>query len=193
MKNFTLGLNIVLAIAVAVLFYLHFSSKKPVAASGNGQVVSSGFKIAYFDMDSIQNQFEYFKDVRSTLNSKDQELGRELATMENNFRTKYQDLQKVGSTLSQAEVASRQQELVQMDNNLKSRKQVMDQEMQDETVKKLQDVKKKIEDYLKEYNKDKGYSYIFSGSPDLMYFKDTVYNITGDMLKGLNEMYKKKK
>jgi len=60
-------------------------------------------------------------------------------------------------------------------------------------VKKLQDVKKKIEDYLKEYNKDKGYSYIFSGSPDLMYFKDTVYNITGDMLKGLNEMYKKKK
>ncbi len=193
MKNFTLGLNIVLAIAVAVLFYLHFSSKKPVAASANGQVVSSGFKIAYFDMDSIQNQFEYFKDVRSTLNSKDQELGRELATMENNFRTKYQDLQKVGSTLSQAEVASRQQELVQMDNNLKSRKQVMDQEMQDETVKKLQDVKKKIEDYLKEYNKDKGYSYIFSGSPDLMYFKDTVYNITGDMLKGLNEMYKKKK
>ena len=193
MKNFTLGLNIVLAIAVAVLFYLHFSSKKPVAASGNGQVVSSGFKIAYFDMDSIQNQFAYFKDVRSTLNSKDQELGRELATMENNFRTKYQDLQKVGSTLSQAEVASRQQELVQMDNNLKSRKQVMDQEMQDETVKKLQDVKKKIEDYLKEYNKDKGYSYIFSGSPDLMYFKDTVYNITGDMLKGLNEMYKKKK
>ena len=193
MKNFTRGLNIVLAIAVAVLFYLHFSSKKPVAASANGQVVSGGFKIAYFDMDSIQNQFEYFKDVRSTLNSKDQELGRELATMENNFRTKYQDLQKVGSTLSQAEVASRQQELVQMDNNLKSRKQVMDQEMQDETVKKLQDVKKKIEDYLKEYNKDKGYSYIFSGSPDLMYFKDTVYNITGDMLKGLNEMYKKKK
>ena len=193
MKNFTLGLNIVLAIAVAVLFYLHFSSKKPVVASANGQVVSGGFKIAYFDMDSIQNQFEYFKDVRSTLNSKDQELGRELATMENNFRTKYQDLQKVGSTLSQAEVASRQQELVQMDNNLKSRKQVMDQEMQDETVKKLQDVKKKIEDYLKEYNKDKGYSYIFSGSPDLMYFKDTVYNITGDMLKGLNEMYKKKK
>ncbi len=193
MKNFTLGLNIVLAVAVAVLFYLHFSSKKSVTAPANAAAVSGGFRIAYFEMDSIQSQFEYFKEVRSTLNSKDQELGRELASMENNFRNKYQDLQKVGSTLSQAEVANRQQELVEMDKNLKSRKQMMDQEMQDESLKKLQDVKKKIEDYLKDYNKDKGYSYIFAGSPDLIYFKDTVYNITGDMLKGLNELYKKKK
>ena len=193
MKNFTLGLNIVLAVAVAVLFYLHFSSKKSVTAPANAAAVSGGFRIAYFEMDSIQSQFEYFKEVRSTLNSKDQELGRELASMENNFRNKYQDLQKVGSTLSQAEVANRQQELVEMDKNLKSRKQMMDQEMQDESLKKLQDVKKKIEDYLKDYNKDKGYSYIFAGSPDLIYYKDTVYNITGDMLKGLNELYKKKK
>ena len=94
MKNFTLGLNIVLAIAVAVLFYLHFSSKKTVGTVTNSTAVSGGFKIGYFDMDSVQNQFEYFKDVRSVLNSKDQELGRELATMENNFRNKYQDLQK---------------------------------------------------------------------------------------------------
>ena len=193
MKNITLGLNIVLAVAVAVLFYLHFSSKKSVTAPANAAAVSGGFRIAYFEMDSIQSQFEYFKEVRSTLNSKDQELGRELASMENNFRNKYQDLQKVGSTLSQAEVANRQQELVEMDKNLKSRKQMMDQEMQDESLKKLQDVKKKIEDYLKDYNKDKGYSYIFAGSPDLIYYKDTVYNITGDMLKGLNELYKKKK
>ena len=113
--------------------------------------------------------------------------------MENNFRNKYQDLQKNGNTFSQAEVANKQQELVEMDKNLKSRKQLMDQEMQDETVKKLQDVKKKIEDYLKEYNKGKGYSYILAGSPDLIYYKDSVYNITNDLLKGLNELYKKKK
>lgn len=193
MKNFTLALNIVLAIAVAVLFYFHFSPKKTVQTASNNTAVAGGFKIAYFEMDSVQNQFNYFKEVRNTLNSKDQELGKELAQMENNFRNKYQDLQKNGNTLSQAQLANKQQELVELDKNLKNRKQVMDQEMQDETVKKLQDVKKKIEDYLKEYNKGKGYSYIFASSPDLIYYKDTVYNITNDLLKGLNEMYKKKK
>lgn len=193
MKNFTIGLNIVVVIAIAVLFYLHFSSKKLVQSTANNTVAAGGFKIAYFEMDSVQNQFEYFKEIRSVLNSKDQELGRELATLENNFRNKYQDLQKNGASLSQTEAANKQQELVELDKNLKNRKQVMDQEMQDETVKKLQDVKKKIEDYLKVYNKDKSYSYIFASSPDLIYFKDSIYNITGDVLKGLNELYKKKK
>ena len=69
----------------------------------------------------------------------------------------------------------------------------MSDEFQDEQFKKLQDVKKKIEDYLKLYNKDKGYAFIFSSSPDLMYLKDSVYDITPDVIRGLNELYKKKK
>ena len=64
--------------------------------------------------------------------------------------------------------------------------------MQNESFKRLQDVKRKVEDYLKEYNKDKGYSYVLTSSPDLIYLKDSVYNITSDLIKGLNNQYKKK-
>jgi outer membrane protein len=70
---------------------------------------------------------------------------------------------------------------------------MMSDEMQDETFRKMQDVKKKIEDYLKEYNKDKGYAFVFSSSVDLMYLKDSTYNITQDVVNGLNRLYKKKK
>lgn len=193
MKNYILGINILLVIAVSTLFYLHFSSKKSPAASVNSKVAGNGFKIAYFEMDSVQNQFEYFKEVRNALTAKDQELGRAFSQLENNFRNKYQELQKTGNTLSQAEVASKQQELVEMDKNLKSKKQVMDEEMQDEQFKKLQDVKRKIEDYLKEFNKDRTYAYIFANMPEMnMYYKDTVYNVTAEVVKGLNETYKKK-
>ena len=71
-------------------------------------------------------------------------------------------------------------------------KQMMNQELQNESFKRLQEVKKKIEDFLKDYNKDKGLSYIMTNSPDLIYLKDTVYNITGDLIIGLNSQYKKK-
>ena len=57
----------------------------------------------------------------------------------------------------------------------------------------MQEVRTKIENYLKEYNKAKGYSFIISYEPGLVYYKDSIYNITGDVVKGLNEMYKKKK
>jgi outer membrane protein len=194
-NNFTLGFNIVLALAVVILFYLHFSSAKPgIAVTNTTKAVPSGsFRIAYFEMDSIQNQFEYFNEVKAELEVKAQANSRLLGELKNTFTSKYQEFQKAAPALSQAEVANKQQELMQMEKTFQGKEKMMSDEMQDEQFKRLQDVKKKIEDYLKDYNKDKGYSYIFSSSPDLMYLKDTVYDITPDVIKGLNALYKKKK
>ncbi len=195
MKNFTLGLNIALVLAVAVLFYLHFSGSKQSASfsSATKAVPTGNFQIAYFDSDSIQSQFEYFIEIRTELQAKDQANAKQLGDMKNIFAGKYQELQKAAPSLSQAELANKQQELMQMEKAFQGKEKMMSDEMQDEQFKKLQDVKKKIEDYLKEYNKDKGYAFIFSSSPDLMYLKDSLYNITSDVVKGLNELYKKKK
>jgi outer membrane protein len=194
MKNFTIGINVVLALAIAILFYLHFSSPKsatPVSSS-NTTIAPGSFKIGYFEMDSIENHYEYFKEVRNALRGKEQDNGRQLAEMKNTFVAKYQELQKTAQGMTQAELAGKQQELSQMEKTFQNKEQMMNQELQNESFKRLQEVKKKIEDFLKDYNKDKGYSYIMTNSPDLIYLKDTVYNITGDLIVGLNSQYKKK-
>jgi len=195
MKNFTLGLNIFLVAAVAVLFYLHFSSPSAnnVSSVGTKAVPTGNFRIAYFETDSIQNQFDYFKDIVGELQAKDQANAKVLGDMKSTFTTKYQELQKSASALSQAELANKQQELMQMEKAFQGKEKMMSDEMEDEKFRKMQDVKKKIEDYLKEYNKDKGYAFILSSSTDLMYLKDSSYNITPDVVKGLNALYKKKK
>ena len=59
--------------------------------------------------------------------------------------------------------------------------------------KRLQEVKKKIEVFLEKYNKNKEFAYIFSSNSDLMYYKDTAYDITSDIIKGLNSEYVPKK
>ena len=195
MKNFTLGLNIVLVVAVGILFYLHFSGSKGANSptTSTKSVPSGNFRIAYFEGDSVQTQFEYFKEIQNQLQAKGQENSKQLGEMKNIFNSKLQDFQKVAQSLSQAEQASKQQELMQMEKAFQGKEKMMSDEFQDEQFKKLQDVKKKIEDYLKLYNKDKGYAFIFSSSPDLMYLKDSVYDITPDVIRGLNELYKKKK
>lgn len=194
MKNVSTLMNVVLAVAVAILFYLHFSSSKKTnsVTSTNATVASGNFKIGYFEMDSIENHYEYFKEVRNTLRGKEQDNGRQLAEMKNTFVAKYQELQKTAQGMTQAELAGKQQELSQMEKTFQNKEQMMNQELQNESFKRLQEVKKKIEDFLKEYNKDKGFSYIMTNSPDLIYLKDTVYNITGDLIVGLNSQYKKK-
>lgn len=194
MKNFTFGLNIALSIAVAVLFYLHFSSPaaNSVISDATKPVPKGSFKIAYFETDSIQNHFDYFKEISSELQAKDQANSKILGDMKNAFAVKYQQLQKVASSLSQSELASKQQELMQIEKAFQAKEKMMSDQMQDEQFRRLQDVKKKIEDYLKIYNKDKGYAFVFSSSIDLMYLKDSSYNITQDLVNGLNALYKKK-
>ncbi|MBH2003294.1 MAG: OmpH family outer membrane protein [Sphingobacteriia bacterium] len=194
MKNATLGFNVVIALAVAVLFYFQFSGKKSAAAtdSASKAAPAGSFRIAYFESDSIQNNFEYFKEIKRTLEVKDQANSKQLNELKTVFTNKYQDLQRSAQSLSQAELANKQQELEQMQRTYQGKEQMMAQEMQDESFKKLQDVKKKIETYLTEYNKDKGYAFIFSSAPEFMYLKDTAYNITDDVVKGLNKLYPKK-
>ena len=195
MKNFTLGLNVVLVIAVAVLFYLHFSSAKPVkvAASVTNSSAISNFKIAYFESDSLETGFDYYKQISKELAASEQQKRSQLLSERNAYIEKVKEYQAKGQSMTQMEAAKANQDVEQRQKAIQANEQQKSQEIQDERFKKLQDIKKKIEDYLKDYNKNKIYSFILSSSSELMYYKDSAYDITKDLIKGLNEKYPKKK
>ena len=183
-------INGVLALAIIVLYVLHFNSNStPIKSSA---MAAGGVKVAYFEIDSIQNSYNFFKDVKAALQAKDVENAKQLTGLKNAFAIKYQELQKNGQFLSQAEIGARQQELAQLEKNYTNREQQLAAEMQEESFKRLQEVKQKIEAFLVSYNKNKEFAYIFSSNPDLMYYKDTAYDITADIVKGLNAEYKPK-
>lgn len=196
MKNFLLPLNIVLLIAVGVLFYLHFSSGKTATkttTSRTSDTTSGGqFKIAYFEMDSIDNNYEYLKDVRNQLKAKQQELGGQLNQLKNRYMEKVKKYQQEAQTMTQERQSVIEQDLMNDQKVLANKEQSLDLEMQDVQFKKMQDVNKKIEEFLKDYNKDKGFSYIIANQPGSIYYIDPAFDITSDLVKGLNENYKKK-
>ncbi len=139
MKNFTIGLNIALVIAVAVLFYLQFSAGgngKTSTQSGTKEVPQGNFKIAYFEIDSIEAHFSYYKEVSNSIQAKAQENGKQLNQLKEAFAAKYQELQRSAQGMTQAEVNSKQQELMQMEKTYNSKEQMMNNEMQDESMKK---------------------------------------------------------
>jgi outer membrane protein len=195
MKNFNNIALAVLALAVAVLFFLQFngsSSKKTGLASASTD--SSGApvagRIAYFEMDSIEQQYLYIKEVQSKLKQREQVMTAELQGMRNGYMGRIQQLQQKASTMSQQEGEAAQAEINQMERTLQQKEAKMAQELQEEQFKLMQDINKKIEEYLADFNADKGYTYILSRQAgDFIYFRDTTLNITIDMIKGLNERY----
>jgi outer membrane protein len=191
MKNLSLGISVAALIGVVALLIIHFTQhKSPTLAAANQP--TGNFKIAYFEMDSVQNNFSYYKEVAKELGLSEQQKKSELLAKKNAYIERAKEYQAKGQAMTQAEVAQAQQDLAQREREYQAAEQSKAQEMQDESFKKLQDVKKKIEDYLKQYNANKQYALIIANTPEMIYYKDTTYNITNDLIKGLNDLYKKK-
>jgi outer membrane protein len=198
MKNGLLVLNGILLVLVGVLFYLHFSGKNKtniVAGSSKSNPAPSadGFRIAYFEMDSVENSFDMVKDVKSELSKKEDGITTELTNMEKEYRNQATKYQSQAPTMNQTQSEMAQRHMMQMQQNMQNRRQEIEQGYQDFKMRKQKEVNERIEAYLKEYNVSRNYSYIVSYEPGLFYYKDTAFNITGDLIKGLNDAYKTKK
>jgi outer membrane protein len=194
MKKFLLASNIALLIAVVVLYILYFNytSSDTHKVIENRKAASMPFRIAYFELDSLQEQYIYLKEVRDNLNKKDVENAKILKAKQDAYYKRVKDYQQKGPTMSQNEQGQFEQQLMQMQNDLRTTQEEKNQEMQVESMRRLQEVKTKIQEFLKGYCKDKGYAYVFASSnDDYLYYKDTVRNITSDVVRLLNEQYKK--
>jgi outer membrane protein len=196
MKQLSLILSIVAIGLAGTLLYLNLKkndSVQPVYTRTAATDNKSNFKIAYFELDSLQNNYQYFKDVLNVLKRKEEAMNAELASLEKTYQKKIVEWQQKGTSMSQAESEAANREYQQMQQNFQSRKQQVDQTMNDQMNESRKKIRERLEMYLKEYNKDKTYAYIFSDFPEAIYYKDTLYNITNDLVKGLNEAYTKKK
>jgi outer membrane protein len=200
MKNGLLIWNVILTLAVGYIAFTQFRGTKTADSrinrnSPDTSAFSSNFRIAYFEMDSVENNFDMVKDVKAEMNKKEEAISNELNRLGKNFEQRYTyfQTQAQSGSLSEAQTEAAGKELKSLDEQLKTRKQVLDQDYNDFVMRRMKDVKTKIEDYLKDYNKEKGYAYIMTNEPGFIYYRDTVYNITGDLIRGLNDKHKNKK
>ena len=199
MKNGLLVWNVLLTIAAGYLLITHFTKKKdsPIARDWKQDSLSVGrpFRLAYFEMDSVQANAYMVKDVQAEIEKREKEYSGQLSQYEAAYRNKLQEYQQKerGGTMTQADYEKAQLDLKQLEDRLKGKRQELDQQYQYFVMRSQLNLKKAIEEFISEYNKEKQYTYIVSYEQGLFYYKDTVFNITADLVKGLNQQYKAKK
>ena len=199
MKNGALIFNVVLLVLVGVLFYLHFSSKQSstpkVQSVQNKQqpaTPDAEFRIGYFEWDSVSNRFELFKAFQSEINQREESNERKKMGLKQQYDNKVNSYSS-RTSMSQAESMSAAQDIKNLENSITMEMRKMDQDLNDYTARKQKELKTNIEDFLKDYTKENHYSYIFAFEPGFMFYRDTIYNITSDLVKGLNQRFPKKK
>jgi outer membrane protein len=163
---------------------------EPAAASDSS--VQGVVRIAYVEVDSLMTQFEFAKEkskelekkslnARNTLTTK----GNQLQAAANNFQQK---LQNNGFT-SREQAEGVQAQLQRQQNDLAALQARLENELASEQQKFLQALQDSLNNFLDIYNKDKKYDMIVNKSAVL--FADKKYDITQDVINGLNKRYRK--
>ncbi|MBL0135149.1 MAG: OmpH family outer membrane protein [Chitinophagaceae bacterium] len=167
------------------------NSKRQITVNNNKHDTSN-FRIAYFDIDTLQEHYNSFQDAEEKIKAKENASKNQLNSLNASYQKRLRELQEKAPTMTQADGEAAQRELAQLEKQFQQKELELDQELKKMQMDLMTDLHKQVEDYLKTYNQGKGYAYIFSYSPGvLMYYKDSLYDITGDMIKGLNTLYKK--
>ena len=122
MKNVLLFINIVLICLVGYLYYLHFKSTKPpeiqLSQTNAGSSLKESSKVAYIDLDSLQNNYSYYKKIKTEFERKQSAANDEIGGMQKKYQTRAMQLQQKGSTMNQQEQEAAMQEINKMQQDL---------------------------------------------------------------------------
>jgi len=194
MKNALYIVNVFLLIAVGVLFYLFFTEKKTNASIVQSKTwidtSKSPTRIAYFEWDSIENQ-KFYKQMQDELNKKNEEVGKKKLELSQRYQTRLDYYNK--KSMSQVESEQATQDMHNLEQSLRSEADKLDQDLNDYVVRKKVEFNDKIRSFLKEYNQNNRFSYIIANEPGFIFYRDSAYNITSDVIAGLNQIFSKKK
>ena len=181
-----------LAIAAMMASCNNASSKmdeQPVA----GDTSSAGMKIAYVEVDSLMTQYDFAKDYSVTLQKKSNnarntltQKGNTLQAAVNNFQQK---LNNNGFT-SREQAASQQAAIERQQRDLQDLQARLENELASETAKFNEALRDSLQNFLKAYNKDKQYDLILSKAGDNILMDNKKFDITNDVINGLNKRYK---
>lgn len=194
MKNLSLALNGVLLVAVAVLYYLHFSSGSSGASSASLSSGPSNIKVAYINSDTVLKYYDYFKVNRDRLESKGKKLDQDLRNRAENLQKDIESYQRNVGNLTIGQAKAIEEDLAKKQQNLRMYQESLSQELMVDESKMNQDLYAKVTAFLKKYGQENGLQVVLKYDPssDLLFGGDSL-DITQEVIKGLNEAYKSEK
>ena len=154
------------------------------------------YSIVYVDIDSLTENYQLAKDLMAELEEKMNRLETDLNNRQRRFQTNVNDFQNKASKglETRAVLAQMEERLGIEQQQLMQLRERYSMEMAEEQMVMQRKVLHEIMEYLKEYNKAKGYKYILGTAFDAkILYADPSLNITAEVLEGINAKYKAEK
>ena len=201
MKNISMVFNVVLVIAVAVLYYLHFSADTSnIQSKKEGKPKSLAMPkiqlkstpLVYVNADSLWENFTLVKQMRKEMEYEKKKFETKFEADYHKLESDYLALRDKAETMSQEEGMMKQQELMGREQKLTEFRQIESDRLAKLEADKTDKIQKTITAYLTEQYSKSNYAYIlgYSAGGGILFANDSL-EITNEVVDGLNATLKK--
>jgi len=188
--------KILILLLIPASFIFSCGTKEEVKKDSTPKVVArdmKGLVIAYYSNDSIKEKFEYYKQEDAAVTKKQKAFQAEIQRRTNEYQTFLQrkDQEARGGLLSQNEIAQAQQKAQQMEASIMQYQQTQGAKLEEETMKKLEEISKKIEAMGKKYCEKHGIDILLiHGEGGQLNYINPSMDVTTEFINFLNENQK---
>jgi outer membrane protein len=189
----------VLAIALIILYILHFTSKSSVNGSAGKELSmllndsSITLPIAFVNVDSLLINYNFAKDLNESLLRKEESTRATLNQRQSQINAAAQDFERKlrnNAFLSQERAQQEQERIMQMNQEYQQLAERLTQEFMLEQEKLNIQMEDTIKARLAEFNSTRNYEIIFSNrTTSTVLYADDKYDITSDVVEFLNSKY----
>ncbi len=197
MKNTSFIFNIVLSVAVVILFFLHFSSttKKSDGKNTEAQTESNGdLKILYVNSDSISAGYDLVKDMEKKFEEDNKVREQKLQSKQANLQRMYKDYENKVMTMTTRERQKKEEEITRYQQQLMQEQQELSQLAAMQEAGMVSQMFDSLQVFFKGFAEHKGVDLILAyqkGSGVL--YANEKFDVTREAIQAMNLRYSKSK
>lgn len=191
MKNLSIILNVVLLVAVLVLYFLHFSTQDDSEnATSSDTPDPMPLSIAYINSDTLLENYEYSKVAADELENKKDELQAEYENRARGLQTEIQNFQRNAQNMTIAQARAVEEDLTKKQQNLMRYQETLTQTLVQEEAKISNELYDKVAAYLRDYGIANNFQLVltYQKGSGVLYANDSL-DITRKVVDGLNDAY----
>jgi len=198
MKKLSLILFVIMFLAIAALFILHFTGNRNDKKIDNSGIVTEvpTQGIAFINIDTVIFKFDMYFDRREDLMAKQKKAEAEFSSRGTQYEKNVKDYQdKVNKGLiTRATAAEMEQGLLQQQQDLATLQNNLQSNLLEEEQVMNRQIIEYITSFLEENKSEYQYQYILGKSfGSVVLYGDSTYDITQKVLDAINKKYQTEK
>ena len=154
-----------------------------------------GIRIAYVNLDTVMYRYEFALDINKEIISKETRINN---TLDGKRKRLEEEVAEFEYKCNAKLLANEEQFIEERDKILKKEQEYINlreelyMQLESENMAKSKELRDSVNNYILEHNKVKGYDFILTKIGDNILYANSTFDITNEILKGLNKRYKKK-